>query len=446
MFCLIKKFEISKLFSFNIKTMKQLFIISAFFCFFISISTKSSAQSAVLGAELIKLGDQLQQAIDDAKNAGLSLEVQAGREVALSLENFKNVYASSLNLTMTRLDTTAAKQFESLKSMVGQVQNNTVASLTDFTSQAQQIINALPFRKHEPQLRATTPQFIVPASVAYDVVITCKGNFEAAGLPDYAPTLTINNKVYKSSGTNQQLEFHVPIGELTSDPLISDNKFGYIKASLQIPWKDVVFIFTKKRTDNYLLYIGTLPKQPGTITLVHTITNPRHNQHQFVSPQYYQSSGGDGANDDHKDVPYLVTPTSGWHVQRNTSRLVSDWQTGDLGGSFVSDDADRVVYKMTTIHHGPFGTSGQIRFHITFNEYMDDTFPTYNNEIITLNWGDSKIFDYGVGTWKIIFKAFDGTTQEYSGTENTNPFMSINTSGMGYLISTANPRTLVWQQ
>ena len=208
--------------------MKKTILILVIVIASLGVSQKSSAQSAVLGAALVKLGDQLQQAIDDAKNAGLNLEVEAGREVGLSLENFKNVYASSLNLTMDKLDTTATNQFEKIKTLVDEVQNNTVSSLDNFTAQAQQIINSLPFRKHEPQLTTTSPQYIVPSAIIYNMVISCKGNFEAAGIQGYTPTLTIGNTVYQASGTNQLLQFHVPISAFANDPGIMTSKFGYV--------------------------------------------------------------------------------------------------------------------------------------------------------------------------------------------------------------------------
>ena len=213
-----------------------------------------------------------------------------------------------------------------------------------------------------------------------------------------------------------------------------------------MPWNDKVLgIFNKKKVDNYQLYIGTLPKQPGTIVLTHTVQNPRHTEKQFVSQQFYQTSAVDGGNNDHNDVPYLVTPDVNWNVKRNTSAFNTAWQTGVWGQSFISDDANRVHYNVTTIHK-TWGTSGQVRFTISFTEYLDDTFPTSTDENVALNWGDSKIIPYPNDTWKVTFTGFDGSVSEYSGEEMSNPFLKIGTSGMGYTISTANPATLNWPQ
>jgi hypothetical protein len=402
-----------------------------------------SQTSLLLGGVVKELGDELSQAIDDAKNAGLNLEVEAGREISISLENFKNVYASSLNLTMNKLDTTVTSQLETIKSLIDNVKNAAITSLDDFTTKAQQIVNALPFRKHEPQLSSITPRNVVPSSVIYNIVITCNGNFEAAGLPGYAPTLTIGTTNYTATGSNQSIQFSIPSSVISNAPGVTANTLGNVIGALQVPWKDSRFlgIFYKKTVDKYNILIGTLPKEPGTITLINTITNPRHREQPFVSSEHYQTSAVDGQNNDHNDVPWPATPDDGWTVKRNTSNFITDWQTGVWSQTFKSDDGNVVQYNVTTIHKA-WGTSGQVKFKIGFTEYIDDTYQTFDSTSIHLNWGDSKIIDGGPGTWKIVFKAFDGTTSEFTGEDNSNPYLTINKSGMSYVLATANPATL----
>jgi len=413
---------------------------------FVLTSSRSFGQSALLGAALIKLGDQLQQSIDDAKNAGLNVEIQGGREISLAIESFKNAYASSLNLTMDKLDTTVTNQFENLKSLTDAFSSNTAQTLGELTSKAQQIVNSLPFRKHEPQLTSFTPTYVVPSTQSYNISITCQGNFEAAAEPKMRPTLTIGNKTFQAAGGNQTLQIKVPVDSVKTLPDVQQGKINYIIGNLNVPWRDSKFlgIFHPKRLDKYVLYIGILPKQPGTLTLQHTIDSPRHTVKSFMSSTFYQSSGVNGANDDHKDVPWLVTPDQGWHVVRNSSGFFPGNNVGDWSKSFISDDGDRVHYNVTTIHHGLFGTSGELFFRIGFDEYLDDNVKVTHSVPFDINWGDSRTIDYGVGTWKLVFKAFDGSTHEFVGDDPSNPFIQIVKSGMTYMLVTANPNTLKW--
>jgi hypothetical protein len=63
---------------------------------------------------------------------------------------------------------------------------------------------------------------------------------------------------------------------------------------------------------------------------------------------------------------------------------------------------------------------------------------------LNLNWGDSKSFNYPAGTWKLVFDAFDGTHSEFSGADLSNPFLKIRNQSGSMIVSTADPRTLVW--
>jgi len=410
--------------------------------------TKGFSQDPiVLGAALTQLSDQLKQAIEAAKNAGLNLEIEAGREVAISIENFKNAYTSSLNLTMDKLDHMATKQFESLKSFTNQIKDQTVTSVNDITERTQQLIDALPFRSHQPHLRSFTPSYIVPTTHNYDVTVVCKGNFEKAGSPDYKPTLKIGSHIYGGGGGNQSIEFHVPVSVFMAEKGIEKNNFGYLICELSIPWNDKVFmIFPSKKIDKYNLYIGTLPKQPGQLTLVRTInTIIRKDSVVTNNPAFRQSSCSDGGNNDKPDVPWAVSPTPGWTIVPGSSSIrVVDGQ-GDYGLRFVSDAGNKVQYNVSTFHHGiTGGPSGCLNFTITFRETVDDKQQIFSTQAYNIDWGDSKTIDYAEGEWKMIYKAFDGSSNEFAGVDNTNPFIQIIKTGMTYKLITANPSTLSW--
>jgi len=396
--------------------------------------------AVTVGFFLGKLMDQLQQAIEAARNAGLNLEIEAGREVNIALANAQNAYANILNKTIEQIDQTTKSTLDQLQSMVNDVTNNTFGTLDTITARAQQIVNSLPFRPHEPQLTRTGPRFVVPSQQTYPVTLKFQGNFEFAAKKNYTPSLQLNGHTYSpSSNTTQELQFLVPVSELFAAPP-DPGKYSYVIGTLVVPWRRLL---VKREEDRYRVILGALPARIGRIRLTHTTSHVEHPTKHFESSQFYQSSGSDGANDDHKDVPYDVIPDTGWHVVRNTSSFNDKGSEGDWSQSFVSDGGDHVTYRITTIHHG-IGTAGRVHFTISFTETQDVTVSDPHDEDVTLNWGDSKAFSYPAGTWRVVFDAFDGTHAEFTGADLSNPFLKIRDQAGSVVISTADPRTLVW--
>jgi hypothetical protein len=260
-------------------------------------------------------------------------------------------------LTISKLDPLIRKQWESIKGLTNQIQSQTVTSLNEVTMQAQQIVDALPFRSHQPHLRSFSPSFIVPSQHNYEVVVICKGNFEDIGDKDYRPSLQLGGHVYVNGGTNQEPEFHIPIAEFMKSTSMEKYKFGYVKCIISFPWKDKYFhLFPKKSIDTYNLYIGMLPLQPGRIVLTQKITAPHTLQQTHVTnPTHRQSSCSDGGNNDKPDVPWVETADEGWTVVRGTSKFNQINAQGDWGVRFISDDANRVQYNLSTFHHGITG-------------------------------------------------------------------------------------------
>lgn len=428
------------------KTFRPLLI-----CILLSFGYSSFAQlpSVALGVAVKQLSDELQQAIENAKNAGLNLEIEAGREVAISIENFKNAYASSLDLTFKKLDVTAANQFESLKGLTDQIQNQTVLSITDITSRAQQIVDALPFRSHQPHLRTFSPTYIVPSSHNYDVTVICSGNFDNAGSPEDRPSLVVGEHKYIGGGGNQSIEFHIPISIFMGLSGIQQNKFGYVKCELSVPWEDkYLMLFPSRKVDTYDLYIGSLPKQPGQIALIRTTDAFLHKDSVIIgTPPFYQSSCSDGGNNDKDDVPYILRPTPGWTFVKGSSSIaaVPGRSQGDFSFAHISDEGNQVQYNVTTHHHGfRGGPSGCLAFTISLKESIDIPYPKFDTIPYNINWGDSKTIDLPVGKWKVQYFSFDGSTNEFAGDDNTNPFIQIIKTGMTYKLVTANPSTLTW--
>ena len=126
-----------------------------------------------VGYFLHLLTDQLQQVVDSARNAGLSVEIEGGREANIALQNAQNAYEESLNVTIDKAGALIEKNLNSLKSIVDEVSSGLPIEVADISSKSQQLINSLPFRPHEPQLT----KGIAKVRCTFTACLTSPGRF-----------------------------------------------------------------------------------------------------------------------------------------------------------------------------------------------------------------------------------------------------------------------------
>jgi hypothetical protein len=406
-------------------------------------------EALTVGLFLKQLFDQLEQAIESAKNAGLALEIQAGREINLAIQNASNALRDVLDQEIKTLDETLQGKLNELNTLVQSAVAQVSGDLALVTDKVQEIITSLPFRDHEPQLRSALPNFVVPSRNLYPALIKFEGNFEFASQADFAPTLEVlrDGAVVQSYSPSVsetlRLHFLAPIVDLFPPGSVDPKRFNYVIARLTVPWEEGL-IFKDRHVSTYQIVIGALPSSPGQIKLQYNVYQDVQQTAKVKDGPHYQSSAADGANDDHKNVPWLATPNPGRHVVRGTSSFESLNPTeGEWSESFISDDADRVVYEVTTIHHGAFGTAGRVTFNINFTETWTEKKPRDHQESIDLKWGDSKVLPVSAG-WRVFFDAFDGTHAEFDQTDSGNPFIKVNAQTNNVKIETADPKLLVW--
>jgi hypothetical protein len=416
-------------------------------------SGQGVATAATVGVVLSGLLDQVGGLIDQAKNAGNSLQMEAGREVYLALQNAQNAYAQSLNLTVSTAGGEVTKQIGQLTSLVNDVQNNTFGSLTQLTTRTQTIVNSLPFRQHQPQVERITPTFIAPRLAAQSVPVRYEGNFEFASDPSFAPILKLHAKqIPLGTNTTQKLTFELPRNELGIGNNPAVDSVHFVHGTLEIPWNESIWMGLRHRRhqDTYKTLIGVLPSSPGAISVMHFVPREVIETRAFNSTTFELCSIRECGNNDHLDVPFAVAPDAGWSVVRNTSHFDKSWNEGDNSNSFVSDDGGQVVYKVSTVHHGAFGTSGKVRFSIGFNESRAHTVTDTVTEVIndsgrtTLHWGEQRTYPFATGTYKVVFDAFDKAHFEFQAPDNGNPFLKVRDQGGSLVLVSADPATLIW--
>jgi len=406
----------------------------------------------LVGAALDKLMDQVNTAIISARNAGNSVAIEAGREVAIAISNAKNAYLDSLNKTFDdHINPTIRGTIDQLQTAANDLTAGTNTTLQDATAKAQQVVNSLPFRQHEPQLTKFAPRFVVPSKTPYPVAVRVSGNFEYAAQQKFTPSLNVAGKEFQPvSSTTQELIFSIPASTLfPADP--QSPTFQFVTATLNVPWESTSFLGLIKHSekDSYRLYLGALPSVIGrikfTVTTKHTDPGVPH---VFTSSSYRQCSTRDCGNNDDLNHPYRVTPDAGCNVVRGTSHFNTSHTEGDWSQSFTGDDGNVVSFSVSTVHHGvsPFGhnESGAVNFTISFTEVCPHDVTDTNSQDVSLIWGDSHVLPATAGTWLVSFDSFDGHHSEYADSEATNAFLKVAGTVNSVTLSTTDPATLIW--
>src|SRR5262249_35745079 len=151
------------------------------------------------------------------------------------------------------------------------------------------------------------------------VTLRFSGNFEFAATKGFQPNMRVNGTEYPASAnTTQELRFDIPLAKLFTNV---EHKYNAGAAELVVHWETTTFfgIFHHRHIVQYKVIVGALPQSHGKPTLSHTVSESHSVTRRFRSQGYHQASTREAGNDDHKNVPYSVTPDPGWHVVRNTS-------------------------------------------------------------------------------------------------------------------------------
>jgi hypothetical protein len=404
-----------------------------------------------LGLTLSHLMDQLMQAIDAARNAGLTLEMEAGRQAYLTVQQAQNAYRESLNLTMDRVDNSTKTAINQLQIATDQVSSHTVSSLSTFGQQLQTTVSLLPFHDKEPKVSAVTPRWVVPSLQPEQTVrVRLTGSFEFAAQRGLTPSLSAGGKTYQpATNDNSSLQFELPASAFAAaDP----NKFGSLRARVVIPWEKcrLACLGHQRLQDEYQILLGALPESPGQISLVQFIPRTRMVTAAKSSSDLYESAASDNGNNDHLGVPHQIVADPGCTFVPGT-RAYAEWSSvGDHSWSWGPEDAAHINWFTSVVHHGFSGTSGQMHFRVTAQQacpqsYTDTVTTVINSAAATsIRWGDRKAFPSQPGTWRLSFKAFDGSATDFTSQDLAHRFLRISELGGAIAVGTVDPASLQW--
>ncbi|MCK5125448.1 MAG: hypothetical protein KAR42_04270 [candidate division Zixibacteria bacterium] len=351
--------------------------------------------------------DKLETAIQVAGEAGRGAAFQFGTEAYTTIQLTKIAYKDMLDKSIKDLDDETTQKLQEIQTMVNEFESNISYDLDKLTMQAQQIASTLPFSDKTPQLTSYSPKFISPKSLDEMIEIKMSGVFFYAHNDLYSPSLTIGPEKYELLvNTTQNLSFILDSVNIAN----TSYSISLIKMKLSIPYTDGWWIFKKTKIAEYNLIVGILPPNPGQITLQRRIKKKKIEEQNFHTQKWSQHS----SNDDHKNVHYSGPLHPDWRIVPSSVGFAIDWSQGDENDQWskrLVRTNPTVVYAVTTIHHG-IGTSGKVDFHFEYNIEKDTFVTEWISEDISLNWGDSKVFEVEPNDWKIVYHPFNGGVQE----------------------------------
>ncbi len=384
-----------------------------------------------------RIDGSIQQAMNAAENAGISLEIEAGRQVALAIENAKLAYQDSLNLTMAKADKVVRDSLNTLSSMVQDFEQKSFDTIHDFEAKTSQWLMALPFTGNQPQLREVKPKYVVANGVDKKATIRFLGLFKNAANPLCKPSLEIDGKSYvPTSFTNQQVDFEISLTKALK------NRCSYVKGTLKFPSeKNLGIEVTKAAT--YSVWLGILSERPGDIT-VHYTTTKVDKMTKHVISNTVKAWG-----DEHHPAKWVVKketirPESGWTIVPGSVRGPVSHK-GAHGShnqpSIASIDPHQIVTQVG-LCASDGKHMGRVEYHVEFDQTQDVEVQDTRQEHVMLNWKDSVVVGpkNGEELYKISFDAFDGTHSEFAGADLDNPYLKIKFTNGKYQLSAPIPR------
>ncbi len=403
-----------------------------------------------VGDTLTDLAAQVDKAITAAAAASNSAAMRTGSDLDLAIANTQNVYIDDLGKKADgKLPAALHDTLTQLQKAVSNLTPGTPAALQDATTLSEQIVNALPFRPTEPRLVSIKPRFIVPAKDTYPVILHISGTFEFASKADFIPSLAVGVHTYKpTSSTPGEIVFTIPEADLFTTNSLT-RKFQFVTGILHVPFEPggisgKTHILSKKKGRKealYTVYLESLPSSPGLINFQTKATRTEQGKPQKVTSDAYQqcSSRTCGFGNDFNHS-WSAHPDAGCHVIKGSSSFDVIRASGAWTKKFLTDDADMVVYSVSTTQKAAGG--GEVEFHISFMENCPHDIPEPPTPI-DLIWGDTKTIPATPG-WSIGLEGFDGKHYDLSETNLANPYLKVTPTPTGLTLTTVDPATVVW--
>jgi hypothetical protein len=133
----------------------------------------------ILGPILDELSRQVKELIEAASNALQTIEMEAGREIALAIDQFRDAMQDVLNSAIKDLDRAIQAALDQLVTQVQLLEQHLIKELDKLAEDLQIIVDTLPFQSKQPRVARSSPACVVrptDLSSTSTVRISVKGN------------------------------------------------------------------------------------------------------------------------------------------------------------------------------------------------------------------------------------------------------------------------------
>ncbi|CCB86111.1 putative uncharacterized protein [Parachlamydia acanthamoebae UV-7] len=392
-----------------------------------------------------RVDDTIHEAVRETRNAGVDLEIEAGREIGIAIENTKNFYRDELNHTIEKVSNAAKNAFDHLDSMVERFQKKNLDELDDLKRLAKQLMNSLPFSSKQPQLFKVNPRNLIIDDITKTSLVIFSGNFYYSSTEGYTPSLVFaDKKCYLVDSKTDTLTFQVP-----HRPFENQNKenYSYITGELNVPWNNGYWGWPIKVESKYQVGIGALPQVAGSCTVEYVAHEMERHIQGKSSPNIFYD--GNKWYPEHWHTEQLVIyPDTDWHIDvSQPPHLVAEHVHGDHNESILSYSPDQIVIRVN-LYCKSGSDIGKVNVRVEFNQYQDVPVEKKRLENFEVNWKDSRLLEpHGNETIsKVIFEDYKGIHQEYGAPDLDRGILKIEAQGNGkWLVWAEAPKELSLQ-
>ncbi len=362
------------------------------------------------------LTDRITTIINEASQGGKELEMEAGRQINLAIENTRNAYQESLELTVDKVDQVFKDNLDQLALMVSQVQTQNDTSLEKLGIEAQTFVNTLPLANLFPQVSKVMPQYIVSEGGG-KVSITVLGNFPTAA--QSPPTFSFGEtQATLVHNTTKELCFSIDRSAFTHSNEKCTPSYGEIqfpKPTTTLipnwlnPFAPAPFI--------YRVMIGSAPSSPGKLLL-----DWKDESYLPIKKWRTEDIHHQGAK---QGRTYQLVATDGWKIvpgtERSNIRRMDDGKYVKLNGecriNISRANSTTAVYEVLS------------KYNVDFEMWFEETRQVKKegeakHKEIPLKWGEKTSINLPP-SGRVLFIPFQGRNAELIGTRLSHPYVSI---------------------
>jgi hypothetical protein len=391
-----------------------------------------------VGAGLKVLGDKINEAVEKAVGGGLILEIQAGGQMSLAIQQAQQALDAQQNKFFNDLTSNEQQSINSLVSATNSFLTETNRDLSAIVSRAQAAVHNLPFSKSFPQAWRFSPSYFERTPGNSDVLmIKVDGDFYDLPTSGLDSTLTTSSgKNYKNTEkSSQEISFEIPMTDLA----VAQDRPLENKVSVAVPYYDGGFLGWFKHEHEAIFKGLTIAVPQKLVDVQIAITTPVAGTitQNKVSVRQRQGSDDDDikCGGEHADLAIHVdNPDPGWTVNPTSvtwQKLGSQGNEGPNQDYWLERNCSTplVACLCVSTEYHRFGTSGKVDFLIVYSEYKSVVTQTPSTTKLQIGWGESRVVTIPIGaTWTGTYTAFNGKILQFAGPFQ-DPLVSVTQSG-----------------